>query len=123
MNYLREGNLKSLKYTNNVIKEVLRLYPAASFLSRTIDTDDVSIKYNNRNIKIPKGTIVSAPTTVLAKKEENWGENAKVIFLQIRFVFSSNKYCVCKPVFKLINEELRIPVFLDECCEKDISFI
>ncbi|KAF8171592.1 cytochrome P450, partial [Mycena galopus ATCC 62051] len=79
--------LNSLPYLENVVREVMHVYPPVGFSMREAVEDDVlplSKSYLDRNgksydmLQIPKGTSIRIPISAVHRDKEIWGEDAAV---------------------------------------------
>ncbi|KAF8203491.1 cytochrome P450 [Mycena galopus ATCC 62051] len=79
--------LNSLPYLENVVREVMRVYPPVAFSRREAMEDDVlplSKPYLDRTgrsydtISVPKGTLIQIPISAVHRDTEIWGADADV---------------------------------------------
>lgn len=71
-------HLNSLKYTRNVVMELLRLRPAATMVPH-MNNVDIPIAYNSKVYTVPKGTIILPSLWAAHKNPNNFPEPDKFI--------------------------------------------
>jgi cytochrome P450 len=93
--YITADHVKELVYLDAVIKETLRLNPAAPFLSRYATQDTVI----DGDIFIKKGQIVGMPSYAMARNASIWGPDAAE-FKPERWIDTKTGELLSFPAFK-----------------------
>src|SRR6185437_3141674 len=66
---LNVDTISTLPFLDAVVSESLRLFPPSTFTERKVSQDSV-IKWDGREIKLPKGTLIFIPIYAIHRSEE-----------------------------------------------------